>query len=281
MAARIEWIEEGEMVWTEQNRGLYDRRGQRYPSDLTNEEWVILEPQRPVPAGVGRPRHYTRREIMNGIRYVLRYGIPWDAMPKDLPPSSICYDYWRLLSDGGHMERINHHLVMADREKDGREASPTLAIIDAQSIKCDAPQGERGYDAGKKVLGRKRHIAVDSGGRLLAVKITAADVQDQNGGIPLVKRLVRLCPWIKTVVVDSGYKTLFIEAVQAAGNRVVRSSNAQTSPRASCSCPNDGKSSRPSAPSPSRDVSRSIMKPCFTSPLQPCSSLQLHDCSHP
>jgi len=173
------------------------------------------------------------REIMNGIRYVLRYGIPWDAMPKDLPPSSICYDYWRLLSDGGHMEQINHHLVMLDREKAGREASPTLAIVDAQSIKCDAPQGERGvacpwaglrpdpWDAGKKILGRKRHIAVDSGGRLLCVKVTSADVQDQDGGIPLVKRLVRLCPWIETVVVDGGYKTRFIEFVQATANRVV------------------------------------------------------------
>jgi putative transposase len=209
------------MVWTKQNRGRYDRRGQRYPSDLTNEEWLVLEPLLPVSKGSGRPRRYSLREIMNGIRYVLRYGIPWDAMPKDLPPSSICYDYWRFLSDGGHMERINHHLVMADREKAGRGASPTLAIIDAQSVKCDAPQGERGYDAGKKVLGRKRHIAVDSGGRLLAVKITSANVQDQNGGIPLVKRLVRLCPWIKTVVVDGGYKTLFIEAVQSASNRVV------------------------------------------------------------
>ena len=209
------------MVWTDDNRGRYDRRNQRYPSDLTNEEWIILEPLLPVARGIGRPRIHPLREIMNGIRYVLRYGIPWDAMPKDLPPSSICYDYWRLLSDGGHMERINHHLVMMDREKAGREASPTLAIIDAQSVKCDAPRGERGYDAGKKVLGRKRHIAVDSGGRLLAVRITSANVQDQDGGIPLVKRLVRLCPWIKTVVVDSGYKTRFIESVQATANRVV------------------------------------------------------------
>jgi putative transposase len=218
------------MVWTKQSRRRHDRRGQRYPTDLTNEEWSILEPLLPVPTGSGRPRRYSLREIMNGIRYVLRYGIPWDAMPKDLPPSSICYDYWRSLSDGGHMERINHHLVMADREKAGRGASPTLAIIDAQSVKCDAPQGERGYDAGKspqrgalsaEVLGRKRHIAVDSGGRLLAVAITPANVQDQNGGIPLVKRLVRLCPWIATVVVDGGYKTLFIEAVQSAANRVV------------------------------------------------------------
>ncbi len=76
--------------------------------------------------------------------------IPWDATPKDLPPDSICYDYWRLLADGGHMEQIDHCLVMADREKAGREASPTLAIVDAQSVKGDAPQGARGYDAAKK-----------------------------------------------------------------------------------------------------------------------------------
>jgi transposase len=209
------------MVWTAANRSRYDRRGQRYPSDLTNEEWEILHPLLPVPKGKGRPREHMLREVMNGIRYVLRYGIPWDAMPKDLPPGSICYDYWRLLSDGGHMERINHSLVMLDREKAGREASPTLAIVDAQSIKCDAPQGERGFDAGKKVLGRKRHIAVDSGGRLLCVKVTRADVQDQDGGIPLVKRLVRLYPWVEKVVVDSGYKTRFMEAVQSVGDRVV------------------------------------------------------------
>ena len=209
------------MVWTDENRGRYDRRGQRYPSDLTNEEWEVLRPLLPVSQGRGRPREHHLREVMNGIRYVLRYGIPWDAMPKDLPPSSICYDYWRLLTDGGHMERINHRLVMMDREKAGREASPTLAIIDAQSVKCDAPSGERGYDAGKKVLGRKRHIAVDCDGRLLAVKITSADVQDQDGGIPLVMRLLRVCPWIVTVVVDGGYKMRFIDYVQQVKNRVV------------------------------------------------------------
>jgi transposase len=119
-AAGIGLLADDSMVWTKQNCGRYDRRGQRYPSDLTNEEWTILEPLLPVPKGLGRPRRYSLREIMNGIRYVLRYGIPWDAMPKDLPPSSICYDYWRLLSGGGHMERINHHLVMADREKAAR-----------------------------------------------------------------------------------------------------------------------------------------------------------------
>lgn len=120
------------------------------------------------------------------------------------------------------MQRINHELVMMDREKAGREASPTLAIVDAQTIKCDAPRGERGYDAGKKINGRKRHIAVDSDGRLLGMKVTSANVQDQAGGIPLVKRLVRSWPWIETVVVDGGYKNTFIDAVKGLAGRVAQ-----------------------------------------------------------
>ena len=221
MSYRSDLLSGTTLAWTDENRPRYDRRGQRYPSDLTNEEWIALEPLLPVAKRIGRPRVHSLREVINGIRYVQRYGIPWDAMPKDLPPGSICYDYWRLLTDGGHMQRINHVLVMADREKAGREASPTLVIVDSQSVKCDAPQGERGYDAAKKVVGRKRHIAVDTDGRLLAVRITTADVQDQTGGILLVKRLVKLYPWIRTVVVDGGYKKTFVEAVQAMANRAV------------------------------------------------------------
>lgn len=221
MAPRPEWLNEDSVVWTEENRSRYDRRGQRYPSDITNDEWMTLEPMLPVAQGTGRPRVHSLREIINGIRYVQRYGIPWDAMPKDLPPWSLCYDYWRVLTDGGHLDQINHLLVMADREKHGREASPTLVIVDAQSVKCDAPQGERGYDAGKKVNGRKRHFAVDTDGRLLAVDVTTADVQDQDGGLPLVKRLVKACPFIKTVVVDGGYKTRFIDTIQKSLGRVV------------------------------------------------------------
>ena len=169
--------------------------------------------------GLGRPRTHVLREVMNAIRYVQRYGVPRDAMPKDLPPGSICYDYWRVLADGGHLDRINHVLVVADWEQAGREASPTLAIVDAQSVKCNAPAGERGYDAAKKVLRRKRPVVVDMDGRLLAVSVTAASVRDQDGG-ELVRRLVRLCPWIRTVVVDGGSKNTFVEAVQALAGRV-------------------------------------------------------------
>jgi putative transposase len=180
-----------------------------------------LEPLLPVAQWIGRPRTYSLRDVINGIRYVQRYGIPWDAMPKDLPPSGTCYAYWRVLVDGGHLERINHYLVMHDREKDGREASPTLAIIDAQSVKCGAPHGERGYDGGKKVLGRKRHLVVDSGGRLLAVSVTPANVQAQDGGLALVKRLVRLYPWVETIVVDGGYNKRFINVVQSGLKRAI------------------------------------------------------------
>ena len=208
-------------MWTKETRRRYDRRGGRYPSDIRNEEWAVLEPLLPKPSGQGRPRDYSVREIINGIRYVQKYGIPWDAMPKDLPPSSLYYDYWRMLTDGGHLEQINHLLVMKDREKAGREASPTLVIIDAQSVKCDAPQGPRGYDAGKKVRGRKRHLAVDCEGRVLAVEVTTADVQDQDGALPLTERLFRLYPWVKKVVVDGGYKTHFIETVQTVFHRTV------------------------------------------------------------
>jgi putative transposase len=221
MACKPEWIDEALVVWTDETRKRYDRRGQRYPSDCTNDEWTLLEPMLPVAKGKGRPREYTLREIMNGIRYVLRYGIPWDAMPKDLPPASLCYDDWRVLSDEGHLDQINHMLVMADREKNGREASPTLVIVDAQSVKCDAPQGERGYDAGKKVNGRKRHLAVDIDGRLLAVDVTPADVQDQDGGLPLVQRLVKVCPFVQTIVIDGGDKNHFINTIQDTMGRLV------------------------------------------------------------
>ncbi len=92
MAARRERLNGVVVVWTDENRARYDRRGQRYPSDLTDAQWIILEPLRPVAQGCGRPRVHVLREVINGIRYVQRYGIPWDALPKDLPPQSICYD---------------------------------------------------------------------------------------------------------------------------------------------------------------------------------------------
>ena len=95
---------------------------------MKNEEWASLGPLLPVAAGMGRRRTHSVREIVNGIRYVQKYGIPWDAMPKDLPPGCICYDYWRVLADKHRIEQINHLLVMADREKAGREGRDLVEL---------------------------------------------------------------------------------------------------------------------------------------------------------
>lgn len=112
-------------MWTPETRAKYDRRDLRYPSDLRNEEGAEIEPLLPKPSGRGRPREYLLREIINGIRYVLRYGIPWDAMPKALPPWYVVYDYFRKLAKGRELDQINHQLVMKEREQSGREPSPT------------------------------------------------------------------------------------------------------------------------------------------------------------
>jgi transposase len=207
-------------MWTPETREKYDRRDLRYPSDIRNEEWEVIQPLLPKRSGIGRPPGYTDREIINGIRYVLKYGIPWDAMPKDLPHHQTCYDYWRMLDRDGHLRQINHYLVMADREKAGRESSPTMIIIDAQSVKCDAPQGERGYDAGKKVNGRKRHFAVDCEGRLIDCDVTTADEQDQDAGLRLACNVAKVCPWVELYVADSAYKNRFCEGVRTVLHRV-------------------------------------------------------------
>lgn len=200
-------------MWTRETRAKYDRRDLRYPSDLRNEEWAELEPLLPKWNGRGRPPEYPLREIINSIRYVLRYGIPWDAMPKDLPPWYIGYAYFRKLGGEGRLDPIQQELLMKDREQSGREPSPTVAILDSQTIKCDAPQGERGSDGAKKRVGRKRHVAVDTGGRILTSTVTCADVPDQEAGLGLAAWLVRLCPWIEIFIVDHGYKKTFCEAI--------------------------------------------------------------------
>lgn len=200
-------------MWTRETRAKYDRRDLRYPSDLRNEEGAELEPLLPKWNGRGRPPEYPLREIINSIRYVLRYGIPWEAMPKDLPPWYLGYADFRKLGGEGRLDPIQQELLMKDREKSGREPSPTVAILDSQTIKCDAPQGERGSDGAKKRVGRKRHVALDTGGRSLTSTVTCADVPDQEAGWGLAAWLVRLCPWIEIFIVDHGYKKTFCEAI--------------------------------------------------------------------
>lgn len=120
-------------MWTAENRGRYDRSKLRYPSDLTNEEWALVEPL--IPPGKGSMRRVNVREVVNGIMYILSTGCQWRAVPKDLPPRSTLFDYLDLWSYDGTLDRIHHALYVECRERGEREASPTAAIIDSQSVK--------------------------------------------------------------------------------------------------------------------------------------------------
>ena len=149
-------------MWTPATRRQHSRAGMRYASDLTDDEWRILEPLLPCAPRRGRRRAWPLREIANAIFYMLRAGCTWRLLPDNFPPWRTVYRWFVRLRDGGVFEAINHHLVMLDRERAGREASPTAAVIDSQSVKTCESGGPRGYDAGKKIKGRKRHAMVDT-----------------------------------------------------------------------------------------------------------------------
>jgi putative transposase len=132
-------------------------------------------------------------------------GLPWRLLPSDLPPWGTIYRWFAVWRDDGRLERINHALVMADRERVGRDASPSAAIIDSQSVKTTAPPASRGYDAGKKINGRKRHALVDTDGRGLVLEPHPASIQDRDGGGALLSASRRIFPFIQRVFADSGY----------------------------------------------------------------------------
>ena len=149
-------------MWTKENRGRYDRSQLRYPSDLTAEEWGLVSPLIPPAKRGGGKRRVDMREVVNGIMYVLSTGCQWRALPKDLPSKSTVFSYFDLWNYDGTLLRLHHALYVMCREQAGREVSPTAAIIDSQSVKA-RKKGARidphGYDAGKKINGKKRHIA--------------------------------------------------------------------------------------------------------------------------
>ena len=196
-------------MWTPEHRLAADRSGLRYPSDLTDAEWAIVQPMIPPGRHGGRRRSVNVREVLNGIFYILWTGCQWKALPKDLPPKSTVHDYLELWNWDGTLQRIHHELYVAVREQEGREPSPTVAIIELTDREERAKRGSwldpSGYDAGKKVKGRKRHILVDTLGLLLNVVVHPADVQDRDGAFQLLRRTRRLFPFIERIFADGGY----------------------------------------------------------------------------
>ena len=192
-------------MWTPTTRRQHSRAGLRYETDLTDAEWAIIAALLPNPAACGRPPVWSMREILNGIFYVLRGGIAWRLLPKDLPPKSTVFGYFSRWRDAGVFRRINHHLVMADRERVGREASPSAAVLDSQSVRTTESGGPRGYDAGKKVKGRKRQVMVDTDGRALVLDPQPANVQDRDGAVPVLQLSRRSFPFVSKAFADAGY----------------------------------------------------------------------------
>jgi transposase len=193
------------MAWTEITRPKYRRDGLRYASDATDAEWAVIVPHLPAEPRRGRPRTTSLRAVVNAILYIVQTCCQWRLLPKEFPPFTTVQYYFYRWRDDGTWLRINHELVMLVREREGREASPSAGVIDSQSVKTTEAGGPRGYDAGKKIKGRKRHLLTDTLGHLVAALVHPADVQDRDGAPKLLGAIRGAFPWLRHVFADAAY----------------------------------------------------------------------------
>lgn len=193
------------MAWTEITRPKYQRDGLRYASDTTDAEWAVIAPFMPVKRRRGRPRTTSLRAVVNAIFYIAQSCCQWRLLPKEFPPFTTVQYYFYRWRDDGTWVRINHELVMLAREREGREVSPSAGVIDSQSVKTTEAGGPCGYDAGKKIKGRKRHLLTDTLGHLIAALVHPADVQDRDGAPQLLGAIRSTFPWLRHVFADAAY----------------------------------------------------------------------------
>jgi transposase len=197
-----------------------------YPTDLSDARWALIEPvlsswraaRAQAGLGLSEPAH-DLREIVNAILYVNRAGCAWQMLPHDFPPYKTVYDYYAKWEKDGTAEAIHDLLRRTVREQAGRSPGPSAALVDAQSVKTsgNVPESSQGIDAGKKIKGRKRHIATDTLGLLLVVLVTAASVQDTPGGRAVVAELAARHPSVTRTWVDAGYHRSVAQAGAAHG----------------------------------------------------------------
>jgi putative transposase len=193
-------------MWTDSARAKYARPAKRYASDLTDAEFALVEPRLPPPCRLGRRRKTDLRAVLDAIFYLLRTGCQWRLLPKCFPPRSTVFGYFRRWWQDGTLLGLYYALLVPARQAAGREPQPTAGIVDSQSVKTSESGGPRGYDAGKKINGRKRHVLVDTLGLLLRGIVHAANRQDRDGLAPLLTRIRRRFPFLGLLFADGGYR---------------------------------------------------------------------------